>query len=114
MSQRLIRGIHVLPNGSVSEVRIKRSDWVNEVSRLMDGAYVEPVNNLGGIAAMLLDEDGIAKKLPFNATATRIATELAGREVVPLLGPVIFTGPIRNGFIKDLDEHIGIRYINEG
>lgn len=104
---RTVRGIHVLPDGTASEVRIKRNDWVNEVSNLMDGAYIEPVNNLGGIAAMLVDEDGIAKDLPVNARASRMASELAGRKVA-LLGPVVFTGPIRRGYITDLDEHIGI------
>lgn len=105
---RTVRGIHVLPDGTASEVRINRGRWPDEVSRLMGGAYLQPVNNLGGIAAMILDEQAPEKKLPFNARATRMATELAGREVIPLLGPVVFTGPIRKGYITDLDEHIGI------
>jgi hypothetical protein len=106
---KTIRAMLVKPDDAIEEVQLKRSNWVNHASELMDGAYIEPVNNIGGLIALLADEDGLQKGLPVNVAATSIATLFAGREVLPLVGPIIFTGVIQRGFPTDLTERISLK-----
>lgn len=99
-----IRAAIIRPDGEVEEVQIRRSDWLQQASNLLDGAYIAPTNNIGGEMAFLCDEDGQAKELPPNQKATYLVTAVAGRRAALLLGSIIFTGVLKNGYPTDLPE----------
>ena len=104
-----IRAMVVRPGEYGEIVHLSERHWGDELARLIDTDAIQPFNRLSNHTAMWVDEDGALKSLSLNVEAVRIATEIAGRQVIPLVGTVIFTGVILRGRITNLPENIGPR-----
>jgi hypothetical protein len=83
---------------------------LNAVSRAIGGGYVIKV--AGDIWALYADEDGIAKQLPLNALATRLATwlmmarQVALNEPIYLYGTILFCGDDNSGEFADIAQSV--------
>jgi len=97
-----IKAIITRPGETAEVVTLKRDDWVNEASRLMDGAHIEP--RIIGPIVLLADEDSLRKGLEFNAAATSLAIVAGAPQCLQLVGPVIFTGPFKGEYPTDIME----------
>jgi hypothetical protein len=61
-----------------------------EQMQALVGGYVEAVR-IGGLF-LLLDEDGLSRRLPVNGRATRLVEMIGGTLMQPLVGQVAFVG----------------------
>jgi len=90
--------IAIHPNGFVEELtRAPGEDWYTFLRRAIEVENIE-VAWLPGDLALVLDEDGPMRGAEGNSLLTQVATMIAGRRAVPLVGRGVFVGTFRASF----------------
>jgi len=98
----LLRAVLIRPGEKGMTVHLSRStsSQPHEIANHLKCQWTRP-KRLGesGVVAWS-DDDAPADAIP-NEGATKLASMLAGQEVEPLSGNVLFTGAIRNGIVRE-------------
>ena len=72
----MINNIKIQANGIIEEFRVRKGDILTDLQEAV-GGYIEPIS-MSGKRVMLVNEEGLLKKLPPNVGASN----LVGRNIV--------------------------------